>query len=151
MNAYSRFIITLKVQVLLFKFCFSLIHSISSWDFVHIITQRTFVSFLKTHQKHYLGKDFLFKELDDSGVGGYRGVIGDGWSLDLGWWTHNTVYRRCIVECVPKTCVISLTSVMPTNSIKRIKKNVQWPNTLDNFMPSTWHINTLLSQTWPFL
>ena len=25
------------------------------------------------------------------------GINGDGQRLDLGWWTHNTVYRSCVV------------------------------------------------------
>ena len=25
-------------------------------------------------------------------------INGDGRGLDLGWWTHNTIYRWCIIE-----------------------------------------------------
>ena len=47
-------------------------------------------------------------DVDNSGVtaggrgggvgGGWRGINGDGRRPDLGWSTHNTLYRWCVVE-----------------------------------------------------
>ena len=34
----------------------------------------------------------------EGGGEGYGGINGDGRRLDLGWWTHSTVHRWCVVE-----------------------------------------------------
>ena len=49
--------------------------------------------------------------------GGQRGV-----SRDLGQRTQHTVYRRCVWNCAPATCILLLTSVTPINAIKRRQK-----------------------------
>ena len=53
------------------------------------------------------------------GVRGGKGEInGDRRRLDLGWWTHNTIYRWCIIKLYTWTYIILLTNVTPINSVK---------------------------------
>ena len=53
---------------------------------------------------------------------GCWGINGDGWRLDLGWWTHNTVYRWCAVDsCTWNLCDL-VTSVTPNRFNKKGEK-----------------------------
>ena len=55
----------------------------------------------------------------EQGGGGYGGLNGDGRRLDLGWWTHSTIYRWCVIELYAWNRYNFVNQCRPQNSIKR--------------------------------
>ena len=71
---------------------------------------------------------------------GRRGVNGDGRILDLGWWTHSTVYRWCVVGL----CTWSLYNfVNLCHPSKRNKKQRKW-----GLRGQTAHVPSWLYYYW---
>ena len=66
---------------------------------------------------------------EEKGVGeveeGKEGIHGDGKRLDLGWWTHNTIYRWCITELYTWNLYSFINQCHPNKiNLKREKKRM---------------------------